>query len=223
MLSHMPMMNCQYPPSRAKSSGDGDFFFYVEGLPPYYTWSMLKDLTRQAAPYPGWTEMASNPQGMQKGRGWIKIKRSKDAFNLYVFYHPPPIAPRKMSPTYVYTPNQRPVNSTRGLVKTESRGIFISQLDYAIDQRQLEEYLHKIGFLDSCEIRRDPASGRSRGIATVKFTTTEAAARAVHMLNGQKLMSKTVNVRFDTEKEAVTPTASSKNHRDGLIIANGSK
>ncbi|KAI5267069.1 RNA-binding domain-containing protein [Aureobasidium subglaciale] len=292
MLSHMPMMNCQYPPSRAKGSGDGDFFFYVEGLPPYYTWGMLKDLTRKAAPYPGWTEMASNPQGMLKGRGWIKIKRSKDAFNLYgyltngspslkplkvylwstarsppellrcndvprpmqpfsppqsvstyftplstpmstpvstpmhrspVFYHPPPIAPRKMSPTYVYTPNQRPVNSTGGLVKTESRGIFISQLDYAIDQRQLEEYLRKIGFFDSCEIRRDPASGRSRGIATAKFTTTEAAARAVHMLNGQKLVSKTVDVRFDTEREAVTPTASSKKHRDGLIIANGSR
>lgn len=44
---------------------------------------MLKDLTRKAAPYPGWTEMASNPQGMQKGRGWIKIRRPKDAFNLY--------------------------------------------------------------------------------------------------------------------------------------------
>lgn len=27
--------------------------------------------------------MASNPHGMQKGRGWIKIKRAKDAFNLY--------------------------------------------------------------------------------------------------------------------------------------------
>lgn len=27
--------------------------------------------------------MASNPQGMQRGRGWIKIKRAKDAFNLY--------------------------------------------------------------------------------------------------------------------------------------------
>jgi hypothetical protein len=52
-------------------------------LPPYYTWGMLKDLTRKVAPHPGWTEMASNPQGMQKGRGWIKIKRAKDAFNLY--------------------------------------------------------------------------------------------------------------------------------------------
>jgi hypothetical protein len=44
---------------------------------------MLKDLTRKVAPHPGWTEMDSNPQGMQKGRGWIKIKRAKDAFNLY--------------------------------------------------------------------------------------------------------------------------------------------
>ncbi|KAG9626369.1 hypothetical protein KCU64_g18789, partial [Aureobasidium melanogenum] len=83
MLSQVPTVHCNHPPSREMSSGDGDFFFYVEGLPPYYTWGMLKDLTRKAAPYPGWTEMASDPQDMQKGRGWIKIKRAKDAFNLY--------------------------------------------------------------------------------------------------------------------------------------------
>lgn len=267
--------------------------------------------------------MASNPQGMQKGRGWIKIKRAKDAFNLYgmceissrvaiesdhaqgfltngspslkplkvylwstarsppellrcndaprptqrfsppqtvsaystplstpmssttpmstpmstpmttpmgtpmhgspVFHHPPPVAPRKMSPTYVYTPNHRPINATGGLVQTESRGIFISQLDYGVDQRQLEEYLRRIGPFDSCEIRRDPASGRSRGIATAKFASAEVAARAVQVLHGQKLRSKTVSVRFDTEKDAVTTSSSSKSYHEGLIIANGSK
>jgi RNA recognition motif-containing protein len=140
-----------------------------------------------------------------------------------VFYHPPPVGPRKMSPTYVYTPNHRPVNAAGGLIQTESRGIFISQLDYGIDQRQLDEYLRRIGPFHSCEIRRDPASGRSRGIATARFMTAEAAARAVQMLHGQKLMSKTISVRFDTEKETVAPTSSSKSCHDGLIIANGSK
>ena len=140
-----------------------------------------------------------------------------------VFHHPPPVAPRKMSPTYVYTPNHRPINATGGLVQTESRGIFISQLDYGVDQQQLEEYLRRIGPFDSCEIRRDPASGRSRGIATAKFASAEAAARAVQVLHGQKLMSKTVSVRFDTEKETVTPSSSNKSYHEGLIIANGSK
>ena len=140
-----------------------------------------------------------------------------------VFHHPPPVAPRKMSPTYVYTPNHRPINATGGLVQTESRGIFISQLDYGVDQRQLEEYLRRIGPFDSCEIRRDPASGRSRGIATAKFASAEAAARAVQVLHGQKLMSKTVSVRFDTEKETVTPSSSNKSYHEGLIIANGSQ
>lgn len=136
-----------------------------------------------------------------------------------VFYHPPPVGPRKMSPTYVY----RPVNAAGGLVQTESRGIFISQLDYGIDQRQLDEYLRRIGPFDSCEIRWDPASGRSRGIATAKFTTAEAAARAVQILHGQKLMSETISVRFVTEKETVAPSTSSKTLHEGLIIANGSK
>jgi hypothetical protein len=267
--------------------------------------------------------MDSNPQGMQKGRGWIKIKRAKDAFNLYgklshqgkckanvdhgqefltngspslkslkvylwstarsppellrcndaprpiqqylpplystpsstpvssrtpmrtpmstpmstpmctpmstpmhrspVLYHPPPVAPRKMSPTYVYTPNHHPVNAAGGLVQTESRGIFISQLDYGIDQRQLDEYLRRIGPFDSCEIRQDATSGRSRGIATARFTTAEAAASAVQVLHGQKLMSKTISVRFDTEKETVAPASLSKASHEGLIIANGSK
>ncbi|KAH0373821.1 RNA-binding domain-containing protein, partial [Aureobasidium melanogenum] len=300
MLSPMPAMYCQYPPSGAKSSGDGDFFFYVEGLPPYYTWGMLKDLTRKAAPHPGWTEMASNPQGMQKGRGWIKIKRAKDAFNLYgflttgspclkplkvylwstarsppellrcndilrpiqpisppqigttfstpmstpmsvtpmrspmstpmstpshmspVLHQPPPVGLKNPNPTYVSTSNHRPINATGGLIQTESKGIFINQLDYAVDQRQLEEYLRRIGSFDSCEIRRDPTSGRSRGIATAKFASAQAAARAVQVLHGQKIMSKTISVRFDTEKEAVTPKSSIKSYHGGLIIANGS-
>jgi RNA recognition motif-containing protein len=128
-----------------------------------------------------------------------------------------------MSPTYVYTPNHRPINAAGGLVQTESRGIFISQLDYGIDQRQLEGYLRRIGPFDSCEVRRDPASGRSRGIATAKFATSEAAARAVQVLHGQKLMSKTISVRFDTEKEITAPSSSSKSLHEGLIIANGSK
>ncbi|KAI4746602.1 RNA-binding domain-containing protein [Aureobasidium sp. EXF-12298] len=299
MLSQLPTVHCQHPSSRGKSSGEGDFFFYVEGLPPYYTWGMLKDLTRKAAPYPGWTEMASNPQDMQKGRGWIKIKRAKDAFNLYevlgflttgspclkplkvylwstarsppellrcndiqrpmqpfsppqvgttfsvpmntsmsgtpmstpmstpihmspVLHPSPPVGLENMSPAYVYTSNHRPINATGGLVQTESKGIFIHQLDYAVDQRQLEEYLRRIGSFDSCEIRRDPTSGRSRGIATAKFANAEAAARAVQVLHGQRIMSKTISVRFDTEKEAVTPKSSVKSYQGGLIIANGS-
>ncbi|KAH0278835.1 RNA-binding domain-containing protein, partial [Aureobasidium melanogenum] len=280
MLSQVPTVHCNHPPSREMSSGDGDFFFYVVGLPPYYTWGMLKDLTRKAAPYPGWTEMASDPQDMQKGRGWIKIKRAKDAFNLYarsppellrcndilrpmqpfsppqvgttfsapmntpvngtpmntpmstpmsaahhmspVLHQSPPVGLKNMSPTYVYTSNHRPINATGGLVQIESKGIFINQLDYAVDQRQLEEYLRRIGSFDSCEIRRDSTSGRSRGIATAKFANAEAAARAVQVLHGQKILSKTISVRFDTEKEAVTPKSSVKSYQGGLIIANGS-
>ena len=99
----------------------------------------------------------------------------------------------------------------------------MSQLDYGVDQRQLDEYLRRIGSFDSCEIRRDPSSGRSRGIATAKFASAEAAARAVQVLHGQKIMSKTISVRFDTEKETVASRSSSKIYQEGLIIANGSK
>jgi hypothetical protein len=36
-------------------------------------------------------------------------------------------------------------------------------------------------------------------------------------------MSKTISVRFDTEKETIAPSSSSKSLHEGLIIANGSK
>lgn len=140
-----------------------------------------------------------------------------------VFRQPPPVELKNMNSTYVYTSNHRPINATGGLVQTESKGIFINQLDYAVDQRQLEEYLRRIGSFDNCEIRRDSTTGRSRGIATAKFASAEAAARAVQVLHGQRIMSKTISVRFDTEKEAVTPTSSVKIYQGGLIIANGSQ
>jgi hypothetical protein len=269
---------------------------------------MLKDLTRKAASYPGWTEMASNPQGMQKGRGWIKIRRSKDAYNLYGFLtsgaisqkplkvylwstarsppellrcncdiprsiqthfppspqdfypahrtlmFPPPLAPSHAAPppppppTYVLTPTHTPINTTTGLLQTHATGIFIANLDYAIDARNLQDLIHHhmnpsataaTVSIESCIVKRDAMTGRSRGTATVKFKTVEAAAAAVRALHGTRLLAKVVSVRFDVERDVVVAAAaaaaavspsvtlssssSSAKSGDELIIANGSE
>ena len=129
-------------------------------------------------------------------------------------------APRMKPQTYVVTQNQRPVNATSGLVKTQSRGVFICRLGFDVNQQQLEVYLSRFGPLQNCEIKRDPMTGKSRGTATAKFLSAEIAATVVCSLDGQQLMGKRVEVRFDKDHEMV---AAVNTVNDCLIIANGSQ
>jgi hypothetical protein len=117
-------------------------------------------------------------------------------------------------PVYSTNTSGMPVNMSSGAVLTESRGIFISGLNYKARSRDLEALLNTVGRPLEFKLQKDK-NGRSKGSATAKFASTQEAQVAVSRLNGIQHMDKSLSVRLDTEKTVVGQVQSP-------VIVNGS-
>lgn len=108
--------------------------------------------------------------------------------NMLAYPHPQPPGP-------VYSPagpNGMLVNVSNGAVMTESRGIFIGNLNYQIKQHELESLIKKAVGDDAkpirCDINKDARTGRPKGSATALFASKEQAQLAIQKLNGKRHM-----------------------------------
>lgn len=93
---------------------------------------------------------------------------------------------------------------------TESRGIFINNLNYGIDDAGLKHLLSCTGKPLESKVHKD-SNGKSKGIATATYATMGEAQYAVDRLNNVAYMNMTLKVRLDKEATPVGP-----------VIANGS-
>lgn len=116
---------------------------------------------------------------------------------------------------YSSTGSGVPVNVRHGAMLTESRGIFISGLSYAVGPSELDALLKIAGRPIRSELLRDPSTGKSKGIATAQFATKEEAQYAVSKLNNTEHMGMTVRVRLDKESTSV-------GQLQGPVIVDGS-
>ncbi|KAK3613052.1 hypothetical protein LTR56_028097 [Elasticomyces elasticus] len=126
--------------------------------------------------------------------------------------------------TYAYTPKGLPVNTTRGAVSTESRGVFVSGLNYKARCADVEVLFSEAGAISKCEVQKEMSTGRSKGKATIRFGSAADAQQAINMFDGKQFMKMVLKVRLDTEKTAISspsPAQSSKSSQP--IIVNGSQ
>lgn len=100
-------------------------------------------------------------------------------------------------PVYVSSPMGTHVNVGQGAVKTEVRGVFISNIDYEASKKELERFFGRAGEIVYCRLQRDPVTGRSKGNATVQYATANDARNAVRLFNDEKHMSMRLRVRLD--------------------------
>ena len=136
--------------------------------------------------------------------------------------------PASQQPVYVSTSIGTPVNASAGVVRTESRGIFVSGLNFKARTRDIESFFGKAGKILKCDLQKDSATGKSKGNATVQYASAEDARKAVQIFDGQKFMSMRLNVRPDREATAVVPPAASNSSQASRsnaepIIVNGSR
>ncbi|TKA82099.1 hypothetical protein B0A55_01808 [Friedmanniomyces simplex] len=128
---------------------------------------------------------------------------------------------------YAYTSNGLPVNTNQGAIRTESRGVFVSGLNYKARSRDVEALFSRAGEISKCEVQKDAASGRSKGKATVRYSSAAGAQQAVSMFNDKCFMDMPLKVRLDTEKTVVGPpnvaTAQASSRSSQPIIVNGSQ
>ena len=113
-------------------------------------------------------------------------------------------------PMYISSPTGTHVNVSQGAIKTEVRGIFVSNVDYKASSKDLQRYFGRAGEIVKCQLQKDPVTGKSKGNATVQYAVAKDAKRAVAMFHSEKYMGMRLKVRLDKEPVAVgTPSAGS--------------
>jgi hypothetical protein len=126
----------------------------------------------------------------------------------------PPVQNRVQSqvqgPVYVSSPTGTHVNVSQGAIKTEVRGVFISNIDFKAGPKELQKFFSRAGEIVHCSLLRDSATGKSKGNATVHYAAANDAKNAVRMFNNEKYMGMRLKVRLDKEAVAIgVPSASS--------------
>jgi RNA recognition motif-containing protein len=75
-----------------------------------------------------------------------------------------------------------------------SQKLYVGNLPYQSDERELQELFGQFGSVQSVRIMRDMATGRARGFAFVEMATDEDAQAAAARLNGHQLGGRTLTV-----------------------------
>jgi RNA recognition motif-containing protein len=83
-----------------------------------------------------------------------------------------------------------------------SRKLYVGNLPYQTDERELQELFGQCGSVDSVRVMRDMATGRARGFAFVEMATDEEAQAAAAKLNGYQLGGRALAVNEARPKPA---------------------
>lgn len=104
---------------------------------------------------------------------------------------------QEQAPVCLRTSTGIHVNVAQGTINTETRGVFISSIDYKASSKDIAQHFSKAGELVDCRLQKDLANGRSKGKAIVQYTMAENANKAVRMFHNQTWMSMRLIVRLD--------------------------
>ncbi|KAF1984207.1 hypothetical protein K402DRAFT_146098 [Aulographum hederae CBS 113979] len=108
-------------------------------------------------------------------------------------YNPTPVP----GPIYEQAPNGTLINTSNGLVRQESRGIFIRNLNHNVTKYDLEKLIREYATPLHVEIRSKAGSSKPGGLATVRFASSSEAKYVIEHLNGMKFKDRELHVRFD--------------------------
>ena len=116
-----------------------------------------------------------------------------------------------------------PVNTVNGHVLTESRGVFVSGLNYKARTKEIETLFSQAGEISKCELQKDPGTGKSKGKATIQYASAASAQKAIAMFDSKSYAGMKLKVRPDTERTVISPPPSRVSKSNEPIIVNGSR
>ncbi len=87
--------------------------------------------------------------------------------------------------------------------------IFVGNLQYAINEQDLQGIFEEYGEVASSKIITDRMSGRSKGFGFIEMADEEAAKKAIEELNGAELEGRTMVVN------EAKPRENNNNNRGG--------
>lgn len=121
---------------------------------------------------------------------------------------------QQQTPYYMPSPTTgTAVNVGQGAIRTEVRGVFVSNIDFKAKPEDILRHFGRAGQIVKCQLQKDPVTDKSKGNATVQYATTKEAKRAVDLFNDEKWMSMRLKVRLDRAHVAVSASVpSSRNN-----------
>lgn len=79
--------------------------------------------------------------------------------------------------------------------------LFIGNLPYSVDDRQLEEIFSKAGKVESAAVITQRETGRSKGFGFVEMATAEEAQAAIEQFNDQEVDGRKLVVSIARPKQ----------------------
>lgn len=79
--------------------------------------------------------------------------------------------------------------------------IYVGNLSYRVDDRELTELFSKFGAVKSAKIITDRETGRSKGFGFIEMETSIAGNDAIESLNGNESEGRTLRVNEAKPKE----------------------
>lgn len=81
-----------------------------------------------------------------------------------------------------------------GCTYINTMNIYIGNLDYAVNEQQLQELFQQYGEVASAKIITDKFTGRSKGFGFVEMTNDGDATSAIEALNGTAMKNRNISV-----------------------------
>jgi len=79
--------------------------------------------------------------------------------------------------------------------------IYVGNLDFKVDENDLNEVFEKYGKVDSAKIITDKSNGRSKGFGFVTMENPDEAKKAIDNLNGATLENRKIIVNESKPKK----------------------
>lgn len=83
----------------------------------------------------------------------------------------------------------------------DEKRLFIGNLPYSVDDRQLEEIFSKAGKVESAAVITQRETGRSKGFGFVEMATAEEAKAAIDQLNDTEVDGRKIVVSIARPKQ----------------------
>ncbi|GAA5874628.1 hypothetical protein JCM8547_003942 [Rhodosporidiobolus lusitaniae] len=81
-------------------------------------------------------------------------------------------------------------------------GLYVGSLNFALTSEDLREVFQPFGELETVELHRDPATGRSKGYCFVKYKRHEDAMTAIEKMNNFQLAGREIKVGLVADRSA---------------------
>lgn len=119
-----------------------------------------------------------------------------------------------------------PVNAIHGVVPTELRGVFVSNLPFGAGENEIRALFSRVGTIREFWLNINKTTKKSKGSCTIQYDAVEQAQRAIERFNGTNFMNMQLFVRGDrtTRSRTYLPSSTRDQRSSGMpTIVDGSK